>query len=180
MMTRASRMVFTAVLVLFVLAVAAGVNMSRETLHAKMILTSPAFMDGSAIPKKFTCDGGDMNPELHIQNVPVGTKSLALIVDDPDAPSGNFVHWVVFNISPDIAVIKEESTPAGAREGVNSAGKIGYMGPCPPSGTHRYRFNLFALDARVPFSDGVSLGEIEKEMEHHVIEKTVLVGAYSR
>ena len=121
-----------------------------------MLLTSPSFEDGGMIPKKFTCDGGNINPELIIQNVPAGARSLALIMHDPDAPypaaprPGGFTHWVVWNIPPETTVIKQESAPPGAREGMNGAGS-GYAGPCPPppSAAHRYQFHLYALDAPI-------------------------------
>lgn len=146
-----------------------------------MILTSPAFDHESNIPKKYTCDGGDINPELLIQNVPPGTKSLALIMHDPDAPvQGGFVHWVVWNIDPQTALIKDESTPPGSIEGRNGAGKIGYMGPCPPSGTHHYHFQLYALSDTIDLPSSASIGEIETEIDQNLIEQTDFVGLYSR
>src|SRR5258708_687538 len=112
-----------------------------------MILTSPSFDNNTSIPKKFTCEGGNINPELHIQNIPEEAKSLALILHDPDAPvPGGFTHWVVWNIAPTTAIIKQESTSPGSVEGKNGAGRLGYVGPCPPSGTHHYEFRLYALD----------------------------------
>src|SRR5258708_53854 len=111
-----------------------------------MILTSPSFNDGETIPQKFTCDGGDINPELQIQNVPEGAKSLALILHDPDAPmKDGFTHWIVWNIDPATTVIKQESVPPGSVEGRNDAGRNSYIGPCPRAGTHHYHFQLHAL-----------------------------------
>jgi Raf kinase inhibitor-like YbhB/YbcL family protein len=146
-----------------------------------MILTSPAFDNEGAIPKKYTCDGGDINPELQIQNVPPGAKSLALIMHDPDAPTqGGFTHWVVWNIDPHTTVIKDESVPPGSIEGRNSAGRLGYMGPCPPSGTHHYHFQLYALTDMLDLSATVPFGDIQTQIDQHLIEQTDLVGLYSR
>jgi Raf kinase inhibitor-like YbhB/YbcL family protein len=145
-----------------------------------MLLTSPAFKDGGMIPKKFTCDGGGINPELQIQNVPAGAKSLALIMHDPDAPMpGGFTHWVVWNIAPTTAVIKEESVPPGAGEGMNSASH-GYFPPCPHSGTHHYEFHLYALDMMLGLPEATGKAELEAAVRTHVLEQTQLVGLYAR
>jgi Raf kinase inhibitor-like YbhB/YbcL family protein len=109
-------------------------------------ISSPAFKHNDHIPPKYTCDGADVNPPLVIENTPAGTKSLALIVDDPDAPGGMWVHWVVWNIDPAVAAIKENSVPSGAQQGINDFRSRNYGAPCPPSGTHRYFFKLYALD----------------------------------
>lgn len=148
-----------------------------------MIITSPSFSEGSTIQRKFSCEGGDINPELQIQNVPERAKSLALVMHDPDAPlAGRFTHWVVWNIDPRAVLIKEESTPPGAREGVNGTGRVGYMGPCPPPGgpAHRYEFRFYALDAVLELSEGASLAELMAAMEGHIIEETMLTGLYAR
>lgn len=146
-----------------------------------MILTSPAFNDGDIIPKKYTCDGGDMNPELQIQNVPPEAKSLALIVHDPDAPmKGGFTHWVVWNISPKTNIIKQESIPPGSIEGRNSAGRNGYIGPCPPSGTHHYHFQLYALRDALDLTPTALFDDVQSAIENHLITKTDLVGLYAR
>ncbi|HUC01872.1 MAG TPA: YbhB/YbcL family Raf kinase inhibitor-like protein [Candidatus Paceibacterota bacterium] len=147
-----------------------------------MIITSSAFEDGATIPEKFTCAGGDINPELLIQNVPEEAKSLALIVYDPDAPMvGGFTHWTVWNIDPGTAIIKEESTPPGSMEGQNSGGKIGYMGPCPPAGApHHYHFCLYALDAPLDLLVGAPAGELQEAIDAHRIAKAELVGLYGR
>src|SRR5437899_11902207 len=112
---------------------------------AKMKITSSAFQEGGNIPSKFSCDGADTSPPLQISDIPSGAKSLVLIIDDPDAPSGLFTHWAVWNISPQTSTIDEGRTPKGV-QGTNDSGKSGYGGPCPPSGTHRYYFKIFATD----------------------------------
>ena len=112
-------------------------------------LTSPAFNHGSQIPSQYTCDGEDINPHLVIHGVPPGAKSLALVMEDPDAPAGLWTHWVVWDIPPETKEIREHTAPIGTGEGLNSWGETGYGGPCPPSGTHRYFFRLFALDTRI-------------------------------
>ena len=146
-----------------------------------MLLISPSFEHEGTIPKKFTCDGGNINPELQIQNVPAGARSLALIVHDPDAPMpGGFTHWVVWNINPATTLIKEESVPPGAMEGENDGGNIGYVGPCPPSGTHHYHFRLFALNDILDVPADASLEEIQTSIDNHTIEQAELVGLYSR
>jgi len=146
-----------------------------------MFITSPSFEDGAPIPKKFTCDGGDVNPELQIQNVPSEAKSLALILHDPDAPiPGGFTHWVVWNIDPDITLIKQESIPRGGTEGKNGSGTKGYIGPCPPSGKHHYHFQLYALDAMLALSDGSSETELRAEIAQHTLEMAELIGWYAR
>lgn len=145
-----------------------------------MILTSPSFENDGMIPKKFTCDGGNMNPELHIQYVPEGAKSLALIVHDPDAPiAGGFTHWVVWNIAPTTTLIKEESVPPGSVEGSNTQSG-GYMGPCPHSGTHHYEFRLYALDTTIDIPGESGKTELEAAMRGHMLEEAKLVGLYAR
>ncbi len=151
-----------------------------------MILISPSFNDGAPIPRKFSCEGGDINPELQIQNVPAGAKSLALILHDPDAPDpdaprpGGFTHWVVWNIDPTTALIKQESIPPGSVEGHNGAGRNNYIGPCPPSGMHHYHFQLYALDGIIEIPAASDKNELEKAMEGHIIEQTELVGTYQK
>ena len=146
-----------------------------------MILISPSFENGGTIPRKFTCDGGDINPELLIQNVPAGAKSLALILHDPDAPiAGGFTHWVVWNITPATTAIKQESIPPGSLEGLNSGGKAGYFGPCPREGEHHYEFRLYALDAMLDLPDTATKTELSAEIKKHLIEETVLIGRYQR
>ncbi len=146
-----------------------------------MLITSPSFEDGAAIPTKFTGDGGDINPELQIQNVPPEAASLALVVHDPDAPiPGGFYHWLVWNIDPRTMLVKEESVPPSAVEGANGAGHAGYTGPKPPSGTHRYEFHLYALDDFLDLPEGASIEELQSEIEKHKIDESVLIGTYTK
>src|SRR6267378_3425141 len=136
-------------LVAIVLPVIAHGQPSSATGGKKMKITSSAFQQGANIPSKFSCDGADTSPPLQIQEIPPAAKSLVLIVDDPDAPSGLFTHWIVWNIEPATAQIDENNSPVGAMKGTNDFGKSGYGGPCPPSGTHRYFFKLIALDQKL-------------------------------
>jgi Raf kinase inhibitor-like YbhB/YbcL family protein len=142
-----------------------------------MKITSPAFSENGMIPAKFTCDGGDINPVLVIENIPVSSKSLALIVDDPDAPMGTWVHWVVYNI-PVVSRIDENSVPGIL--GDNDFGRKQYGGPCPPGGTHRYFFKIYALDAVMSVSGKVTKRALEDAMQGHIIEKAQTVGLYKR
>lgn len=142
-----------------------------------MKISSSSFGNKEAIPSRFSCDGADVNPELHIAQVPDGTQSLALIVDDPDAPGKTWLHWLVYDILP-TARIAEDSLPG--TEGRNDFGRTGWGGPCPPSGTHRYFFRLYALDAKTALSAGASRKELESAMEGHILESAELVGLYKR
>ncbi|SRR6266849_3220371 len=145
----------------------------------KMRITSSAFQEGANIPSKFTCDGADSSPPLQIADVPSGTKSLALIVDDPDAPSGLFTHWMVWNIPPQTNAVGEGSAPQGV-QGTNDFGKSGYGGPCPPSGTHRYYFKIFALDRELDLPSGGKRGQLDAAMKGHVVAQGELMGRYLR
>jgi Raf kinase inhibitor-like YbhB/YbcL family protein len=138
------------------------------------------FNHNEQIPTRYTCDGEDINPKLDISDVPPGAKSMALIVDDPDAPMGTWVHWVVWNIPSDRAGIEENAVPTGAVQGTNSWNKLGYGGPCPPSGTHRYFFKLYALDIEIDLKQGASKEELEKAMKGHILEQAELIGLYNR
>lgn len=144
-----------------------------------MEIISSVFKNGEAIPKKYTCDGMDLSPPLKFKNVSEDTKSMALIVDDPDAPMGTWVHWVVWNMEPSINGISE-GEQIKAEKGKNDFGKLNYGGPCPPRGTHRYYFKLYALDKLLNLREGSSKKELEKAMEGHIIEEAQLVGLYGR
>ena len=146
---------------------------------ASMKITSSAFQQGVNIPSKFSCDGPNSSPPLQISDVPTEAKSLVLIVDDPDAPSGLFTHWAVWNISPQNTTIAEGNTPKGV-QGTNDFGKSGYGGPCPPSGTHRYYFKVFALDRELDLPVGAKRSQLDAAMKGHVIAQGELMGRYSR
>jgi hypothetical protein len=153
---------------------------SQERTMNKMDLTCQAFPNNGMIPSEYTCDGADGNPPLSIRNVPEKSRSLALIVDDPDAPRGTWVHWVVWNIGPDTTEIPANSVPGGALQGTNDFGKRNYGGPCPPSGTHRYFFKLYALDNSVALNAGATKAQLEEAMKGHLLEKAELIGLYRR
>lgn len=150
-----------------------------------MQITSPAFMEGSMIPSKYSCDGQDISPALEWKDIPVATKSFALISDDPDAPMGTWVHWVVYNIPSNITSLSENVKPEkdfknGMRQGNNSWPKIGYGGPCPPSGTHRYFFRLYALDLMLDLKSGATKAQLLQAMKGHVLVEAQLTGKYKR
>jgi len=146
---------------------------------AKMKITSSAFQEGGNIPSKFSCDGGNTSPPLQISNVPPEAKSLVLIVDDPDAPSGLFTHWAVWNISPQTSTVAEGSTPKGV-QGTNDFGRSGYGGPCPPYGMHRYYFKIFALDRELDLPFGAKRSQLDAALKGHAIAQGELMGRYSR
>ena len=168
-----------------------GLNASQEneTVQGgnamKIHVKSSAFGDGNLIPKKYTCDEIDVSPPLTWDNVPEGTQSFALISDDPDAPVGTWVHWILYNI-PATARELPEAVPAdeiladNARQGTNDFRRIGYGGPCPPSGTHRYFFKLYALDTEMALDPGMTKMQLEKEMEGHILREGKLMGKYKR
>lgn len=172
----------------FIIIAAIVVLMPNAPSGPAIKLSSSAFSDGGEIPTKYTCDGDDVSPLLSIENAILGAKSLALIVDDPDAPGGVFVHWVIWNIPPNTTSIPENvpSTEVvelldGAKQGVNDFGKLGYRGPCPPSGPpHRYIFKLYALDTTLGLGAGASKAELEDAMRGHILAETTLTGKYGR
>jgi len=149
-----------------------------------MKLTSSAFENDAAIPKKYTCDGENINPPLAIADVPAEAKSLVLIMDDPDVPTtiredGMWDHWIVFNIPPETTEIPEGREPEGV-QGLGTSGDAHYFGPCPPDREHRYFFKLYALDTRLDLPEKTDKVTVEKEMTGHVIDKTHLIGRYER
>lgn len=148
--------------------------------QGKLKISSPVFSHNDKIPAKYTCDGNDINPPLKIDGIPGPSKSLALIVDDPDAPAGTWVHWVVWNISPGTAEIKEHSVPENSVQGVNDFKKHEYGGPCPPWGQHRYFFKLYALDTVLKISPDSKKAVLEKAMKGHIISQAELTGLYKR
>lgn len=145
-----------------------------------MEISSPAFTHNGSIPAQYTCDGDDKSPPLRISGVPRGAKSLALIHDDPDAPMGTWVHWLLWNINPLTEEIEENGVPPGAIEGTTSWGNTGYGGPCPPSGTHRYFFKLYALDTILDLPSSADMAKLEEAMASHILAKSELIGLYSR
>lgn len=145
-----------------------------------MELTSPVMVNGGRIPKEYTGEGDDISPPLQIKNIPPETKSLVLIVDDPDAPSGIFTHWIVFDIDPNARTFERGKVPETSRLGKNDFGRLEYGGPKPPSGEHRYFFNVYALDTVLGIPEGAEREKIEKAMNGHVIDRTKFMGRYAR
>ncbi|MBI2996762.1 MAG: YbhB/YbcL family Raf kinase inhibitor-like protein [Candidatus Melainabacteria bacterium] len=150
-----------------------------------MEIKSSAFQNMGMIPVQYTCDGEDISPPLSWTGVPDGTKSLAIISCDPDAPSGDWVHWVIYNIPPNTNELQEnisndETLSDGTRQGVNDFRAIGYGGPCPPGGTHRYFFKLYALDTLLNFESSPTKSKLLKAMKEHILAKAQLVGKYKR
>jgi Raf kinase inhibitor-like YbhB/YbcL family protein len=157
-----------------------------DASEAAFAITSSAFAAGAGIPAKYTCDGQNASPPLDWGQCPSGIASLALIVDDPDAPFGVFIHWIIFNLpsgtrSLPEAVPKDGNLADGVLQGKNGFGKIGYAGPCPPSGSpHRYRFTLYALDKPLGLAAGVSKEQVLAAMEGHILAQSQLIGIYQR
>ncbi|MCB4756807.1 MAG: YbhB/YbcL family Raf kinase inhibitor-like protein [Elusimicrobia bacterium] len=150
-----------------------------------MKLTSTAFEQGKAIPSKYTCDGVDVSPPFQWIDPPPKTACFVLISDDPDAPMGTWVHWIIFNIPAEEKELKEgiptmDKLPNGAIQGLNDSRSVGYSGPCPPSGTHRYFFKLYALDTRLSLSPKARKADVVKAMENHILTQAELMGTYRR
>jgi len=148
-------------------------------------ISSPGFSEGDMIPTCYTCDGPDVSPELSWRGVPEAAKSLALICDDPDAPMGTWVHWVLFNIPSSANGLTAEipsdaSLENGARHGTNDFRRLGYGGPCPPGGTHRYFFKLYALDTELDLDSGVTKAQLLEAMQGHILTEAQLMGTYKR
>lgn len=183
------------IILMFFTAIMAGVmgcaaaekpaDLSKEGTEATMQITSTAFEHGDMIPAEYTADGADVSPALAWGKVPAGTKSLALICDDPDAPAGTWVHWVVWNLPPASSGLPKalphgDTLAGGGLQGKNGSGKPGYSGPAPPSGTHRYFFKLYALDTVLDLPAGSNKAELLKAMEGHILGSGELMGRYSR
>jgi len=149
-----------------------------------MVLTSSAFREGAVIPGKYTCDGEGVSPPLAWTQVPSGTKSFVLVMDDPDAPVGTWDHWIVYGIPDSVTSLAEAASkgtlPSGCREGVNSWERTGWGGPCPPGGTHRYEFRLYALDSALAVKDKPRKADLERAMTGHVLALARLMGRYKR
>jgi len=151
----------------------------------KIKLTSPAFEDGGEIPQLYTCDGDDISPPLEWSSIPEETRSLALVVDDPDAPMGIWVHWIVYDLPAeseglDENILPERDLQSGAKQGMNDFQKIGYGGPCPPGGEHKYFFKLYALDTKIDLPSGIGKPHLMIAMEGHILAQANLMGRYSR
>ena len=144
-----------------------------------MRITSQAFTDGGKIPDKYTLYGDNLIPPLHLEDVPEKARSLALVVEDPDAPNGTFNHWILFNMDPRTRDIKENCVPVMATQGRNDFGEVEYDGPKPPSGEHRYFFKAYALDAMLPLTRGTKRQDLEREMKEHVLDSASLMGKYA-
>jgi len=142
-----------------------------------LLISSTSFSDQGDIPVDYTCDGKNINPEIIVDDIPAIAKSLVVVVDDPDAPGGSFTHWLIWNIRPK-KMILENSVPG--IEGKNSFGKINYMGPCPPSGVHRYLFKVYALDALLNIKAGSDRKTLEQAMQDHIVGSGILMGRYMR
>jgi hypothetical protein len=182
--------------VLLVAVTACGRRPSTESILPEapkmntIRLQSPAFADGGAIPKLYTCDGTDVSPPLEWSGVPDSARSVALVVEDPDAPRGTWTHWVLFDIPPDVVKLPEglptqdrvELGPDGkvATQGKNDFGRVGYGGPCPPGGTHHYVFRIYALDVQPSLGPGTTREQLLRSIESHVLAEGRLTGLYSR
>lgn len=174
-----------------VLVLATGVGVSSAKKKSALKLESKSFADGENIPDKYTCNGQNLSPELNWSGAPAKTKCFALIVEDPDAATLNFTHWVVFNIpllaDPDTNAFelvegfpRDEITQKGILQGANDFQKIGYDGPCPPSGSHRYYFKLYALDGFLHLGGGALRSQVEQAMKGHILAQTQIMGLYGR
>jgi Raf kinase inhibitor-like YbhB/YbcL family protein len=188
MMIHSLRVLIPAVLVVLSSLLCADGCSSRPKEVAAMTLelTSPDFSPGGIIPKALTCDADDLSPALQWKAPPSATQSFALIADDPDAPVGTWVHWVIFNLPPNLRSLpqnfpKVEQSPDGSRQGNNDFGKIGYGGPCPPPGKpHRYFFKLYALDTKLNLKPGATKKDVERDMQSHILARGEYMGRYSR
>lgn len=176
----------TTILTVLVGSAVPNIEGSRREDKMKFKVNSHSFSDGADIPKKYTCDGGDVSPELHWTDQPPAAKSFALIVDDPDAPAGTWVHWVLFDLPGDAHDLPEGAgkrapLPSGAQQGTNDFKKAVYGGPCPPPGKpHRYFFKMYALDAKLSLKGSATKAEVENAMRGHIIGQGELVGRYGR
>ncbi len=156
-----------------------------QTEIATIKISSPVFEDGGLIPQECTCSGENISPPLNWEGVPEGAQSLALIVDDPDASDEPFVHWVLYDLPPDVQGLskdmpQDKTFPIGGVQGINSTNRIGYMGPCPASGTHRYYFTLYALDEKLNMEAGETKDRILDAMEGHIIGRGQIMGRFKR
>lgn len=145
-----------------------------------MKITSPNFTNNGDIPSIYTCDGGDIRPDLQIANVPAEAKSLAIILHDPDAPSGEFIHWTAWNIDPGMTDIAGADPLPGATQGPNGTGQPGYKGPCPPTGTHHYIFTVYAVSDVLTLPASATANDLRTALKGHIIEQATVTGLYAR
>jgi Raf kinase inhibitor-like YbhB/YbcL family protein len=157
-----------------------NIDLDLSTIPSTMQITSPAFTHQASIPEKYTCQGDNINPPLNFTDVPTKTKSLVLILDDPDAPGGDFVHWLLWNIDPTTPGIDEKSSPQSAVSGTTGFGSNLYGGPCPPSGNHRYFFKLYALDITLDLPASTDKSGLLAAMNGHIIDQAELIGTYEK
>lgn len=180
------RLIFFISTLIFILISVVLVESQAATKGGKVMdIKSSVFTEGTMIPARYTCDGQNISPPLEWENAPTGTKSFALINDDPDAPMGTWVHWVVYNIPPNVMSLDENIRPDrefknGMRQGSNDWPKIGYGGPCPPGGTHRYYFKLYALDTMLDLKPEATKAQLLQAMEGHILAEAQLMGKYKR
>ena len=158
---------------------------NKTDMSTNIILKSDSFSDGGMIPAKYTCDGANISPQLSWDNAPKGTKSFVLICEDPDAPMGTFTHWVLYDIPADVHELpenlpKDKILPNGAKQGITDFKKVGYGGPCPPNGTHRYYFKLYALDTLLNLEPALKKEDILKAMNGHILAQGQIMGKYAR
>lgn len=171
-------------MILGLLLLLAACSAAEEGASRSLQLTSPAFTDGQPLPKEFTCDGDDISPALQWDNLPTGTTSLALIMDDPDAPGGTWVHWVMYDMPGESTGLAQGvlagNVPGGGTQGSNSWNRNDYGGPCPPTGSHRYFFKLYALDGPLNLGPGADKDTLLEAMEGHILAQGRLMGTYER
>jgi len=158
---------------------------NKSDMSTNIIVKSDSFSDGGMIPAKYTCDGANISPQLSWDNAPKGTKSFVLICEDPDAPMGTFTHWVLYDLPADVHELpenlpKDKILPNGAKQGITDFKKVGYGGPCPPNGTHRYYFKLYALDTLLNLEPGLKKEDILKAMNGHILAQGQIMGKYTR
>jgi hypothetical protein len=168
------------IVVFFILFIVVPYGMGQEGVKTGFKIASTAYENNGKIPSAYTCDGANINPPLKIENVPPGTKSLALVFDDLDAPRGSYVHWILWNIDPGVKEIGENSVPEGAIQGLNDFKKNPYGGPCPPGRSHRYVFKIYALDIRLDLSSRSTKADLEKAMKGHILSQAQWVGTYKK
>lgn len=168
-------------LLLFTSCISENIPDVKKSLNqSSMKIQSSAFEHNAQIPSKYTCDGENLSPPLSISEAPENAISLVLISDDPDAPAGTWVHWTLWNIDPKTKEIAENSVPKSATQGVTSFGENAYGGPCPPSGTHRYFFKLYALDTELNLDSSAKVLDLEKAIQRHILDQAQLIGLYKR